>query len=42
LVVKAAFHFGRLRTLILDLFCNPWLSGFACYSRTFGLSFCPF
>jgi hypothetical protein len=25
--------------LIQDLFCNPWLSGFACYSRTFRLSF---
>ena len=23
-------------------FYNPWLSGFACYSRTFRLSFCPF
>jgi hypothetical protein len=22
-------------------FCNPWLSGFACYSRTFRLSFLP-
>jgi hypothetical protein len=30
---------GRLHTLIQDLFCNPWLSGFACYSRTFRLSF---
>jgi hypothetical protein len=22
------------------MICNPWLSGFACYSRTFPLSFC--
>jgi len=25
-------YYGRLHSLILDLFCNPWLSGFACYS----------
>jgi hypothetical protein len=27
---------------ILDPDCYPWLSGFACYSRTFRLSFYPF
>src|ERR1035437_7176510 len=32
----------RLRRWVRDPFCNPWLSGFACYSRTFRLSFCPF
>jgi hypothetical protein len=28
---------ARVKTLI----CSPWLSGFACYSRTIRLSFCP-
>jgi hypothetical protein len=23
------------------MICNPWLSGFTCYSKTFRLSFCP-
>ena len=29
----------RLFHQIETCFCNPWLSGFACYSRTFRLSF---
>jgi hypothetical protein len=31
----------RLFHQVETCFCNPWLSGFACYSRTFRLSFLP-